>query len=1022
MSKKLTKRLLSLVLTLSMMCSLAVTPALAADGLSDTAASGTVTASDSEGPEYIEAGNLIAEDEGCVEIVETDPATESGQGNSADSGVAAASDGTETDDADSSVISVSDADSFAEAVSTANASESAVTIQLTDDVALDTSAIFSGTAAVTLDLAGHAITRGSSTTGYLIGIGSGSNLTVMDSVGGGYIDGATYTVNGTTYVGYSILTNGTLALNSGTLKGYYGLYISGSDANVTISGSGAVEGTSRGISMNSGTLTVEAGTITGGTYGMVQFTGETTINGGTIGSAGEGRGIQHQGGNLTINDGTVLGEYAVTSNAYNANTTLTVTGGIIGNTSASTDDDDLSSMALVGMFVISSTTTYDAAVYISGGTITAYDSGVYIQGNVAAGETSEKDSYNATVTVSDDAVIETVYNSTYGYSDSGVSVWGKGAVLNVEGGTIKAGVFAIAGNGTYNTSGSGYSHAGTVINISDGKISSAGTAIYHPQDGTINISGGTISGYTAGIEIRAGKLTVTDGSIESTFTPLAYLANGSGTTVLGAALAVSQHTTKLPITVNISGGSFKGFYGVFESNVQENEYDEDDLYSQYEDYITVNISGGEFYTTWGEETINELNETEGVTIEMYGEPVSGTSTDTMVITGGYYNAEPCMELAEGYCLAVSTTNTYPYYVTDNRIVAAGMDLASGVIEVNVYIRSDASDIDSLESVVIDSKEKESVESNVTVDDYICDVFTQKVNATQMVDDLIITLELTDDYYVTLTTSVRELANTWLTENYPDGLDLTDSKVRVVVAMLNYGASTQLLANSELDDCELANYGYAYDTDSTVSGITDSAGTAYSGITYTYLAQTYKWRLPVSTSEYSGPKLTGGINISYYSDFAVQITFDSDISSYYGTSQMTVNVGDIDSCEISASGSYLIISGLSAADLAETITITMTDSESNTVVYQSTISGLYGARKYIELGTEYQKLFGKNLYMYSNAVKALSGEGGAEMRVIFDDPEISAVYLSDNDDVTTDLSNPDNGGSAGEIGGGGTPDD
>ncbi len=1020
MSKKLTKRLLSLVLTLAMMCSLVVTPAFAASGSSDTTSTGTATASDSEGPEYIEAGNLVAEDEGCVETVDAGLAVESGQGNSADQGVAVASDDTETEDADSSVISVSDADSFSEAVAKANASESAVTIQLTGDVALDTSAVFTGTAAVTLDLAGHAITRGSSTTGYLVGIASGSNLAVTDSVGTGYIDGATYTVGSSTYVGYSILTNGTLTLDSGTLKGYYGLYISGSGANVTISGSGAVEGTSRGISMSSGALTVKAGTITGGAYGIVQLSGETTINGGTVGIAGEGRGIQHQGGTLTINSGTILGEYAVTSNAYNADITLTVTGGIIGDTSDSTDD--LSSMALVGVFVIGSTTTYDATADISGGTITAYDSGVYIQGNVAAGKTSEKASYNATVTVSDDAVIETVYNSTYGYSDSGVSVWGKGAVLNVKGGTINAGVFAIAGNGTYNTSGSGYSNAGTVINISDGEISSGGTAIYHPQDGTINISGGTISGYTAGIEIRAGELTVKDGNIESTFTPLAYLANGSGTTVLGAALAVSQHTTKLPITVNISGGSFKGFYGVFESNVQGNEYDENDLYSQYEDYIAVNISGGEFYTTWGQETIDELNETEGVTIEMYGEPVSGTNTDTMVITGGYYNAEPCMELADGYCLAVSTTNTYPYYVTDNRIVAAGMDLASGVIEVNVYIRSDALDIDSLGNVVIDSKKKESVESNVTVDDYICDVYTQKVNATQMADDLVITLELTNDYYVTLTTSVRELANTWLTENYPDGLDLTDSKVKAVVAMLNYGASTQLLANSEMDDCELANYGYAYDTDSTVSGITDSVGTAYSGITYTYLAQTYKWRLPVSTSGYSGPKLTGGINISYYYDFAVQITFDSDISSYYGTSQMTVNVGDIDSCEISASGSYLIISGLSAADLAETITITMTDSESNTVVYQSTISGLYGARKYIELGTESQKLFGKNLYMYSNAVKALSGEGGTEMRVIFDDPEISAIYLSDNDDVTTDLSDPAGGGSAGEIGGGGTPDD
>ncbi|MCD7922652.1 MAG: hypothetical protein LUG27_09550 [Clostridiales bacterium] len=1011
MSKKLTKRLLSLVLTLSMMCSLAVTPALAADGSSDTAASGTVTASDSEDPEYIEAGNLIAEDEGCVEIVETDPATESGQGNSADNGVAVASDDTETDDADSSVISVSNADSFAEAVSTANASESAVTIQLTDDVALDTSAIFSGTVAVTLDLAGHAITRGSSTTGYLIGIGSGSNLTVTDSVGGGYIDGATYTVNGTTYVGYSILTNGTLALNSGTLKGYYGLYISGSEANVTISGSGAVEGTSRGISMNSGTLTVEAGTITGGTYGMVQFTGETTINGGTIGSAGEGRGIQHQGGSLTINGGTVLGEYAVTSNAYNASTTLTVTGGIIGDTSDSTDD--LSSMALVGVFVIGSTTTYDAKAYISGGTITAYDSGVYIQGNVAAGDTSEKDSYNATVTVSDDAVIETVYNSTYGYSDSGVSVWGKGAVLNVEGGTISSGVFAIAGNGTYNTSGSGYSNAGTVINITDGEISSGGTAIYHPQYGSLIIKGGTITGETTGIEIRSGEVSIEGGKISAEYDPLTYTENPSGTTIAGAALAVAQHTTMLDIAITISDGEFEGFFGVYEKNVQENEYTDG---TDYSDHVSVEITGGKFLTTYPVKDANYDDITTNA--EYKGYAVYENSEGVISIKGGYYNSDPSEYCVSPYYVVSRSDNvstgdlalTYYYYVTGNRIVGTGMDLESGVIEIEFYVRADATDYAAIETFTLDEDELElSDYDTATVEGYSCYVIPKTVVANKMTEEFDIVLELYGGYAIKQTTSLKTMVKDWL--DNADESTLASSEAEVLITMLNLGAATQLLDDSSLTASKLANEGYAYGTDATVSTLTE----IYNSLSYSSLSN---YKLTASgTGDKVGLK---GIGVTCDSDFGVVLYTSTNLDEYKEENRIEVQVDGVTCDNIEISDYAVEVSDLSAVDLTKEITFIFTDGDGDT--YSLTATGIYFARflmnsKYYADSTIN---FAKCMYMYISAVNELisenSQEGGSTAMIyVFNEPEIEVVSLAMYDDeVTTNV-------SSGEVSVGGDTD-
>lgn len=106
--------------------------------------------------------------------------------------------------------------------------------------------------------------------------------------------------------------------------------------------------------------------------------------------------------------------------------------------------------------------------------------------------------------------------------------------------------FAVAGNGN--------SH-GTLINIEGSKIAVTGEApaIYHPQYGVLNVGDGTeITGYT-GVEMRAGTFNMTGGKIVATGE---YEGgnNGNGSTMSGVALALSQHTTNLPLAANISGG------------------------------------------------------------------------------------------------------------------------------------------------------------------------------------------------------------------------------------------------------------------------------------------------------------------------------------------------------------------------------------------------------------------------------------------------------------------------------------
>lgn len=137
---------------------------------------------------------------------------------------------------------------------------------------------------------------------------------------------------------------------------------------------------------------------------------------------------------------------------------------------------------------------------------------------------------------------------------------GDAAKLTVNGGTLRAPDYGISGNGTRHN---------TELTINGGTIEGTkGTGIYQPQDGTVTINGGTITGLT-GIEIRSGQLDVNGGTFISTADKYEEAENGGGTTVTGAAIAVSQHTTDKKITVTVDGGTFEGPKSFVETDVQK---------------------------------------------------------------------------------------------------------------------------------------------------------------------------------------------------------------------------------------------------------------------------------------------------------------------------------------------------------------------------------------------------------------------------------------------------------------------
>lgn len=135
--------------------------------------------------------------------------------------------------------------------------------------------------------------------------------------------------------------------------------------------------------------------------------------------------------------------------------------------------------------------------------------------------------------------------------------------LTVNGGLLKGYYYGICGNGTRH---------GTETIINGGTITVAegdgGAAIYHPQDGALTVNNGAIIGKDTGIEMRSGTLTVNGGTIKSTATNFNEGPNGDGTTLTGAAVAISQHTTDKELKAIINEGTLEGIYALYEKDLQ----------------------------------------------------------------------------------------------------------------------------------------------------------------------------------------------------------------------------------------------------------------------------------------------------------------------------------------------------------------------------------------------------------------------------------------------------------------------
>ena len=132
----------------------------------------------------------------------------------------------------------------------------------------------------------------------------------------------------------------------------------------------------------------------------------------------------------------------------------------------------------------------------------------------------------------------------------------------------------------------------TLINIQgDTHIESTRMiGIYHPQLGTLNISGNVSIKGPGGIEMRSGTLNVSGNpTVEATEQFNIRTSTDpdirSGFTMGGVAVAVSQNGNNNPLSINLEGGTFKGDYALYEVDLME-----DDEVNE----IHVSITGGSF--------------------------------------------------------------------------------------------------------------------------------------------------------------------------------------------------------------------------------------------------------------------------------------------------------------------------------------------------------------------------------------------------------------------------------------------
>jgi hypothetical protein len=358
------------------------------------------------------------------------------------------------------------------------------------------------------------------------------------------------------------------------------------------------------------TVTIDNGTITSKGYAgdlsilynseETEYTKTITVNGGNFSDLTFSKYVA-AGKSASIKLNRDLTE--TKSNPISGNVTLDLNGKTINTT---TDDDH----CFVGGAGLAGSSKSSVLIVRRGAKLTINDS-----------DTNKKGLINSTAS---SAVMVLDLN------EAGAKELGIGELV-VNQANLRGYYYPIVGNGTRH---------GTNITIKAGTFYSTSTedglAIYHPQEGDLTIEGGDFQGVESAIEIRSGNLDISGGSFTSTSSTFTSGPNGNGSTTVGAAIAVVQHTIGKNIDVKISGGTFgtnaSGGYA-FYKDTKQGQTDTGK--------ITLSITGGTFNNDIYSNSVNNF------------------------VSGGKFAVSPNADyIASGY--AVSSTQTDGYYIVGQK--------------------------------------------------------------------------------------------------------------------------------------------------------------------------------------------------------------------------------------------------------------------------------------------------------------------------------------------------------------------
>ena len=293
------------------------------------------------------------------------------------------------------------------------------------------------------------------------------------------------------------------------------------------------------------------------------------------------------------------------------------------------------------------------SIKVADGTITGTSAGVAVQhmSTVTVSGGSVNGNYGATM-LSDGETssghIEITGDANVSGTDVGVFVYGYGSSLTVSGGNISGGTYAISGNGTYD---------GSEITISGGNITSEdGFVMYHPQEGDLTITGGTMSGYNGIYFSGTGTIQISGGSITATADvdgPTKDPSEGDGPAVDGAALSMVSRGGGYQdggntIELGITGGTFTSLHG-----------------SAIADYRLQKVDG-----QWAINESTDIEQSYVGSVSISGDAVvSGASDkpaisvddlsgDAYAISGGLFSSDVSDYAADGYAVIPSADGTY----------------------------------------------------------------------------------------------------------------------------------------------------------------------------------------------------------------------------------------------------------------------------------------------------------------------------------------------------------------------------